>query len=147
VCAGWLALFKDVKVADWKHKDEWRKSGTNFTIKVSRHLEDPSIINDDGGNCWCIYVYFYPKHPRFKEFDDSGRLWQEAANIGFHGGCSFLQNHVDAISGEVTSIQIGCDYNYLYDVEYTHYKTKEDASGIFYDAQDLFDKLERMNSV
>lgn len=120
----------------WSHKDEWKAAGSSFCVVVSRHGVKP-IDETEGANRWCVYAYIYPKHPHFKAFD--GRdMWQEAATImPLHSGPSFLRYHLDE-DGEVTSVQVGADYNHYGDDRYTHMAARDDAIGVFHDAEALF---------
>ena len=126
----------------WTHKDEWEREGRNFMVKVSRHTQrryDPT----EGSNNWCIYAYIYPKHPDFAKFDVDGPMYQDAAAaMPLHGGPTFFQAHYDRKKNECTSVQVGADYNHLYDDEFAHHKTLEDAYQVFNDAGELFDWLE-----
>ena len=129
----------------WIHKDEWKRHGKDFLVIVSRHTsgsseESSGCYDAEGVNRWCIYAYIYPKHPRFVEFVGDN-MWQDAAELGFHGGCSYLRRH-HGNDGSQTAIQVGCDYNHLGDWEYTQYATPEEARSVFQDADAIFDRLE-----
>jgi hypothetical protein len=122
----------------WTHKDEWKRQGDTFCIVISRHEGTP-IDFTEGIHRWAIYAYIYPKHPLFKEFDGE-KMFQHATSIlPLHWGCSFLRVHNNG--KEITSYQVGCDYHHLHDSHYTHYRTKDDASEVFFDADELFDFL------
>ena len=124
---------------DWNHKEEWSKTGTNFTVVVSRHesYEDEYT----GKYRWCVYAYIYPKHPHFKKFE-SDDLFQEATRkMPCHDGPSLLRYHYDK-SNEITSIQVGADYHHLHDDCFTFHYTKEEASTVFFNAEELFEWLE-----
>ena len=45
-------------------------------------------------------------------------------------------------SVDICSYQVGCDYNHLYDEQYTRMATPEEACSVFEDAEVLFDWLE-----
>lgn len=131
----------------WSHKDAWKRSGQNFLVEVSRHDVERSSFSDieDGRHRWCVYAYIYPKHPHFAKFE-GGQMWQDAAcALPLHCGPSYLRYHHDD-NGNVTSVQVGADYNHLHDNEFTHYSTKEEASEVFEDAESLFDVLASMGS-
>lgn len=120
-------------MSDWRHKDEWTKSGPNCLVKVSRH-------ETMGENRWCLYAYLYPKHPHFSKFEGDS-MWQDAANFfNWHRGCSYLEYHRDN-KGEVGSVQVGCDYNHLYDDQFLGMATKDDAWEVFVDADRLLGRL------
>ena len=132
---------------NWKHKDEWKQIGRDFQVVVSRHSvmsSEPSsnCYDAEGEHRWCLYAYIYPAHPHYAKFEGSN-LWQDAAAIGMHGGCSFLRRHYGD-DGKVTSIQVGADYHHDGDWQYTQMATQDDARGVFNDAQELFDKLAAM---
>jgi len=120
---------------NWNHKDEWTMHGNTFLVKVSRHHQG-FATSIDGGHRWAVYAYIYPKHPRFAMFN-GGSFTQPAINdLPLHCGCSFLQSHI--AKGDVSSIQVGADYNHLYDEEFSQCATKDDAQTVFDDAETLF---------
>lgn len=122
----------------WIHKDEWKRQGKNFALVVSRHEGVTGIY--EGPNRWCVYAYIYPKHPYFKEFDQSGPMYQDSASaMPLHCGPSLLE--FPMYDGKVSSVKVGADYNHLHDDEFTHYATKDDAYKVFRDAEKLFDWL------
>lgn len=126
-------------MSEFRHKDLWvyKADNKHFRVEVSRH-EVPKYrpSDDDGIHRWCIYAYIYPKHPHFAAFKGSD-LWQDAtARMPLHSGCTYLRYHLKE-GGEVTSVQVGADYNHLHDSHYTHMATKEDAYSVFADAQRL----------
>jgi len=123
---------------EWKHKDLWISRHKDFVVEVSRHVVQIHEELDLGPNRWCVYVYVYPTHPLSGSIDLSGGVWQDAlANLPLHGGCSFFRVH-QQFKGEATCVQIGCDYNHYRDDHYTHMATKEEASSVFQDAEELF---------
>jgi hypothetical protein len=135
-----------MKAQQWAHKDIWSLHGKDFLVQVSRHAEpvrDESFCYDsEGPHRWCIYAYIYPKHPLFGDFEGP-HMWQDAAvALPLHRGPSFLKWHLDD-AGNATSVQVGCDFNHLYDNEYTHFATREDARAVFNDADELVERLAR----
>jgi len=136
---------------DWKHKDMWSIRGKDFMVQVSRHAEpsreeSSGCFDAEGPHRWCVYAYIYPKHPHFAAFKGND-LWQEATGVlPLHAGCSFLTYH-RRDSGDVTSVQVGCDYNHLHDNEYTQHATKEEAWEVFVDAEQLVARLTNMCEV
>ena len=133
---------------NWTHKDEWKLRGKDFLVSVSRHEETPSsYIYDEGPHRWCVYVYFYPKHPHFAKFTESGGMLQDAAScLSLHGYPSFFSAHHDE-NGDVTSYQVGADYNHERDEHFTRMATKEVAYTVFKDAEELFKQCEQMAEV
>lgn len=135
-------------MSEWRHKDEWTRRGKNFLVKISRHADAEMDIIDGEykatgriENKWCLYAYFYPKHPHFSKFVIGDDMRQDAANFfDWHCGCSYLQRHCDA-NGTTFSIQVGCDYNHLYDDRFLQMVTKEDAYEVFADAEALFETM------
>ena len=129
---------------EWNRKELWRKFGANFIIEISRHEESASeavCFDSEGPHRWCVYAYIYPKHSHFKSFDGSEDLLQEAAScLPFHGGVSYCRKHLND-NGEVTSYQVGADYNHLNDLRFTQQANPEDAAEVFADAQELFEVL------
>jgi hypothetical protein len=120
----------------WNHKDEWRFSGRDFSVVVSRHEVAPDKISNTGIHRWCVYAYLYPKHPHFKNVEGSS-IYQNATEVmPLHGGCSLIRFHKEA-EAEINSIQVGCDYNHLHDDRFCDYETKEEAAEVFRDADEL----------
>ena len=124
---------------NWKHKDVYTLNGTNFAVEVVRWnfypINNPETNNN---NVWNLYVYIYPKHPAFAKYQDK----DNADRIPFHGGCTLYQVHNNPVTNDITSIQIGCDYNHYMDHHYQEMNTMEDASSIFWDAEQLFNMFE-----
>ena len=133
---------------NWIHKDEWKLRGRDFLVTVSRHEETPSSYSyDEGPHRWCVYVYFYPKHPHFSKFTVSGGMTQDAAScLQLHGYPSFFRAHRDE-KGNVTAYQVGADYNHLHDERFTHMATSDEAMEVFEDAEELFKQCEQMAEV
>jgi hypothetical protein len=135
-------------MGDWDRKDEWHKRGKDFLVVISRHevmRTEASIFDfDEGPHRWAVYAYIYPAHPHFAKFSGTD-MWQDASNLGFHGGCSLLRYHHEA-DGKVTSVQCGGDYNHLHDTRFTNMATAEDARAVFNDADELFERLTRMGA-
>lgn len=126
-------------MSELSHKDEWKKYGENFCIVVSRHSVPTTTYDDKGPNRWRIYAYIYPKHWHFGSFDGDG-LWQDATSVlNLHGGASFFRANRDDI-GDITSIQVGCDYNHLHDEYYTNLDGAE-GNPVFNDAEALYEWL------
>ena len=122
---------------NWNYKEVWTKQSDTFCVSVEHFAVevDERWMRNDGGNRWCVYVYIYPKHPLFKTIIE-GEMFQDALiDFPLHCGCSFIKSHRS--NKAITSHQIGCDYNHCDDERYTMYSSKEDASGVFYDAEQL----------
>ncbi len=125
----------------WDHKDLWRMNGPNFMVEVSRHSvpvrDEGCCYDSEGPHRWCVYAYIYPKHPHFARFNGTEEMRQEAASrLPLHGGPSFCRKHLNA-KGEVTSYQVGADYNHLHDWFFTQHATKQEAATVFSDAEEL----------
>jgi len=138
---------------NWSHKELWKFSDhKTFTVEVSRHevaASDAECYDSTGPHRWCIYAYIYPSHPLFAKFDDTDSMWQDATSgMPLHGGCSFLDRCMRMKDGKATttSFQVGCDYDHLHDWSYTQQGTKEDAYGVFADAERLVEWLKGRNS-
>lgn len=130
-------------MSDWKHKDEWKRYGKDFLVSVTRHsvaVDEHGFYDSDLGHRWCVYAYIYPKHPHFAKFDGP-QMYQDAAScMPFHGGPSLLEYPM--YDGAVTSVKVGCDYNHLHDWPYTRMANKEEALGVFADADELYNWLQ-----
>lgn len=124
---------------NWKHKDVYTLRGTNFCIEVVRWNFYPIFnVDNKNKNVWNLYVYIYPEHQAFSKYENE----DSKHSIPFHGGCTFYQKHNNPLTGDITSIQIGCDYTHYMDDQYKEMITMEDAASIFYDAEYLFNKFE-----
>lgn len=128
----------------WSNKEIWTTRAGTFTIEVSRHESGYGIDK----HRWCVYAYIYPNHPLFKKIKGESTFQGALGALPLHGGCSYLQRHYSH-ARKCTSVQIGADYNHLYDERYTFMATKEDAVSVFNDAEELFELLDQMakNSV
>jgi hypothetical protein len=127
---------------DWKRKDVWKREGKNFMVEVSRHevrVDDSGCYDSEGPHRWCLYVYVYPKHPVFAQFDASGQMYDQPS-FGMHCGNSYFRTWRNE-AGAVTSYQVGSDYNHDGDWHFTRMKTPEDAYEVFNDADEIFDAL------
>lgn len=128
---------------DWKKVEKWQKEGTHFLVEVMHFVVDYTSLLQENAGChrWCVYVYIYPQHPLFYEFDSSNNFFQPAASkIPFHVTATFLKHHTNFQDiGIVTSIQVGADYNHLGDERFTHMSTPEEAINVFQDAENLYD--------
>lgn len=125
----------------YEKKDEWWRRGKDFLVQVKRSDVTPYGL-DDGGQRWCVYVFIYPKHPHFTEFDGTESMLQPAAcALPGHSYPSFCRIHADNKSGSITSYQVGWDYNHLYDQRFTEIATAEDAVEVFKDAELVFEWL------
>jgi len=134
---------------NWKRKEEWKREGKNFQVVVSRHEVsvypyEGHYFDSEGPHRWCVYAYIYPDHQHFANFEGDD-MWQDAASVlGMHAGPSLLRWHYTA-NGVPMSVQVGCDYNHLHDTHYTRIATEAEAYAVFYDANELFDRLQRMD--
>ena len=136
-------------MTEFNHQDIWRLRGSKHLVTVVRStFIIPHEFNYErlGVNRWAVYAYIYPKHTCFAGFDDSGMLQDAAIALHFHGGPSFLQFHYDK-TGEKQSVQVGADYNHLYDEEFSHYATKDEAAEVFDDAVQLYAYLQKMQEL
>ena len=130
---------------EWDHKDEWHKRGENFLVVVKRHSVEPSSFDPDKGiNRWAVYAYIYPQHKSFGEFNGPNMFQPSANALPLHGGPSLLRWHY-ADDGKPTSVQVGADYDHLYDDHFSHYMGDSDAGEVFEDAARLFDYLTKVD--
>lgn len=127
---------------EWKHKDEWTIRRTGFCVVVSRHEVEPDSVTQRGPNRWAIYVYVYPSHPMFPKLGDKSGIFGDPQNeIPFHCGCSYYKAH-RGDEGDITSYQIGCDYDHLYDECFSLDYTKDQAAVQFSDAAGIIKYME-----
>lgn len=118
---------------NWKHKDEWNREGSKHSVVVSRHTNH---AGDE--HRWCVYLYIYPGHPRFDQFNAGGDMWSQP-HFECHSYVSLFRVH-RRDSGDIGSYQLGWDYNHDGDHRFTEYATADDASSVFWDANKLFDE-------
>ncbi|QDP50268.1 MAG: hypothetical protein Tp178MES00d2C33159851_58 [Prokaryotic dsDNA virus sp.] len=115
----------------WKPKLEWKKEGKHFLVSVTKH------VGYEGENKWCVYLYVYPKHPAFVQFNRDATMWDQP-HFDCHSYTSYFNAHVNFKTGEVCSYQLGWDYNHDGDSYYSSIENVEDAGSIFHDAEHLF---------
>ena len=128
---------------DWNHKESWYKNGDKFCVEIVKS-KTCKVLYHGGDNLWCVYAYIYPEHQHFSRFSGES-IWQDSAKIlPMHGGASMLRWHFDK-EGIPVSVQVGADYDHIYDEDYRSCGTAEDAAPVFRDAQELFDWLESAN--
>lgn len=114
----------------WRHADKWRRDGGSFLVEVSRH----SVGTE---NRWCVYLYVYPKHPDFARFNPAGGMWDQPS-YDCHSYVSYFRAHRNN-EGEISSFQLGWDYQHDGDSDYAELATEDDAGSVFWDASQLFD--------
>jgi len=118
-------------------------------IVVSRHFVERSEIEwDKGTNRWATYAYLYPKHDLFKTFTVDGGMFQDAARaLPLYKGPSYFVAHRDNNGeNELTSFQIGCDYDHLHDDHYSHHGDDDPPADVFENAEKLFQHLSQRSS-
>ncbi len=108
-------------------------------VCVRHHTVPPSEFDDERGtHRWAVYAYLYPGHRLFPSMHEGMGNWDDAFDEWpLHGGCSrILVYRVDGI--EISSFEIGSDYDHSYDHHCTHWGTPAEASEVFRDADRLF---------
>lgn len=129
--------------------EEWKLEGKGFLVTVKHHtVEVASYMGqEDGGNRWAVYAYIYPKHSYFGKFKGRDMHQEAASAMPLHCGPSFLRWHYnDDPEHGPASVQVGCDYNHLYDDAFSFYSTEESADEVFSDARRLFAWLENIGA-
>ena len=133
-------------MSEWAKSEKYLRRGKGFCVEVSRHEVKPTDERDDRGRFrWCVYAYIYPTHQLFQaamDYMTPGSNEDAIRALTMHGGVTL--KHVIMMDGdrtEVSSVQLGCNYNHLDDERFTHYETKEDAVCVFLDANMLFNEL------
>lgn len=129
---------KDIEIdgKSWKPHKAWLIRGKTFSVEVKLHTASSSFDWDsDGEFRWCVYAYVFQKHPIFSTFENDHIYQTATESIPLHGGCSYLRRSPDVV-------KVGCDYNHLYDEDFTYMKDPDDAHIVFSDAGALFDWLE-----
>ena len=120
---------------NWNESQGWKIVEGNFCVVVKHWLQP---CGDRPPNRWNVYAYIYPKHTLFDKFDNA--YDDVCSSLPMHGGVTYFQKHVDN-DGKPASIEIGCDYDHLGDDRYSEYATKEDATSVFRDAEELIEYL------
>lgn len=130
---------------DWDEVQKWRRRGENFLIEVTHYTVEVSSAfgEHDDGNRWNVHAYVYPGHALFPSLNESKDIY--GYEMPLHGGPSLFEKHYNR-AGEITSVQIGADYNHLGDESYSYYKTKDGAAIVFFDAETLFTWLSNVPS-
>lgn len=130
---------------NYSHKDVYtRRKGILFTIEICRlSVEDydPYKEFSRGENRWFVYAYLYPNHPLWeflKEKSTDNPSW--LFNLNVHGNMSYYSVWKD-VKCNVTSYELGWDYNHPGDDRFTYYKTPEEARSVFCDADRLYSIL------
>lgn len=118
---------------NWRHKDEWKREGKSHAVVISRHTA--GLHNE---NRWCVYLYIYPEHPRFQNFNPEGTMWDQPGFV-CHSYVSYFRVHKKD-DGSIGSFQLGWDYNHDGDSRFAEYATPSDASEVFWDANRLFEE-------
>ena len=118
---------------------DWRYLGRKFLVQVVRSTTPPVIERTLGyvEQRWMLYVYIYPEHPLFD------RLVQDksVANVlDLHQGCNYIKVHWDNEGKNITSIQLGCDFNHSHDC-LENAKDKESDREVFLHAESLYNRL------
>jgi len=138
---------------NWDTVTEFRHRGASntFCITVKHHTIDEKYCSPgEGPHRWALYVYIYPNHTMFQEFDGNTHIYQKACeNMPLHGGCSYVRYHLDEKDKtKPSSVQVGCDYNHLHDEFYTHLPLADfKGSSVERDAKVLFDYMTRRETV
>lgn len=122
---------------EWREVRRWLARGDNFTVEVAH--ENLAMSRKGGMNRWNVYAYIYPSHPHFGNFSGDDWYQDAAMDMPLHGGPTFFM--WNRTSGSQT-VQVGCDYCHLHDDSYERASTREEAYGVFDDAERLFRWLE-----
>lgn len=141
----------------FQRADVWLARGSDFAVEVKhRDTGKPpySMWAAPGGHHWTMYAYIYPKHPLFARLRTSGErhelMYQDAANdLPLHGGPTYFMVHRVDGQGDISSVEVGCDYQHqhLHDDMYSMAQPEEDGSPNYMiadDAKTLFNHLESM---
>lgn len=138
----------------WNKREEW-KTGVYVgqkqvagvkVVRWSFHPEGDAGEDEygrfkSGRNNWNVYAYIYPEHPLFAKFSahttgDNGESYELTSAMPLHGGQTFYQLNFGA-ENRVESVQVGCDYMHCDDDRFNECATREQASEVFNDADEL----------
>lgn len=111
----------------------WNRRHRDIGIKISLHAIGRDYTPDNKG-IWCYYIFIHESKVPVELFK---RLWLEdertkftevsperithdyytddISALDFHGGCTYYAKHGHTEGHR--SVEIGCDYNHLYDQE------------------------------
>lgn len=145
----------------WHKSTSWKQPGKDFLVEV-RHITEPPLppelaifSSGDGHNRWFVYAYIYPKHPHFRAFSGDSIAQEAARVLPLHGGCTFVQEHLDRLGTKegmsitVASYQVGADYHHYGDDRFTYYDAVQGNDldfEVFVEAKALFDTLTRLGT-
>jgi hypothetical protein len=110
----------------------WFKVGKAFRVEARHWIYY-------GENRFNVYVYLFPKHPLFDKCEED--IWGCPDGLTLHWGSTYC-HWVRDKEGVITCKSYGSDYEHLGD----HYTGESNPMNtpIFYDAQTVFDELEKM---
>jgi len=119
----------------WIPKRVWKKEGKHFCVEIV--CTEDARRDEYEPYTWCVYAYIYPKHWLFDRIPPHCHMWETNTPLECHSYVSYFRTHTDK-HGEITSHQIGWDYNHHGD---SHYCQDQEGSSVFWDAENLFTQL------
>lgn len=127
----------------WQITKHFWVRGENFTICIKQSICEKDKFFNTGGNLWTLYAYIFPKHKLFEKLRiKSESCYPEITySMPLHMGCSYYEEYFDQNQNPIR-LEVGCDYNHLYDERYSFMENEEQASTIFIDAEVLFNYCE-----
>ena len=138
----------------FQRTDVWVARGADFAVEVKHFFREPSVgsMSAPGGHHWTMYAYIYPKHPLFARLRTTGKIYElmcqgAVCDLPLHGGPTYFMVHRVDGQGDISSVQVGCDYQHLHDDMYSMAQPEKDGSPNFMiadDAKTLFNYLESM---
>jgi len=144
---------------DLSHADYFRGTHRGLTFKVSRH-NGTDYSTDRHHNCWCYYIFLCRhnfsdaewlevfRDPNVYDKDNGTKRTSYSSpkldDCEFHGGITFFGVTVDPATPEQINLEVGCDYNHLWDSEAGHPYRIE---GVMADAKRTIDNIHDMFSL
>lgn len=119
--------------------EHWVRRGRTFAVEVRHHI---CTLELHGIHRWCVYVFLYPTHAKFREAMEPEFAVCSLPNAPLHRGATFRRTHLNEDGTDIVSVEVGADYNHLHDERFTWMATPEDAREVFADADALFDWAE-----
>ena len=112
---------------EYKKSERWRLEGKQFNLEVKHWSKKDT-------NKWNIYLFLFPKFPRFEEFKEGLLTWLP---IEFNWGNTYCSWNRDK-NREITCKIYGSDYQHIHQERFEKYSTRAEAYEVFNDAEEYF---------
>jgi len=126
---------------DFSKREEWHRMCKDARV-VIRHMEissDMDLCDGRGPHRWYVYAYVYNLHHLFPLLPTDSLRQLPLRDMPLHCGVCFVTHHWDSTGETCGCVQVGCDYNHLWDEKFTR---AEHSKEVFSDARILVDWLD-----